>query len=305
MVFPTDGNRDSSAIAAANVPPMQYGLRSIFVVTTIAAVLVAGATSDGFNGFLVALAFLIAGVSIWAIWKKQQIFFGFLGSLAALLILLLLPVYEGRGPSNRASCMNNMKQVGLSLLNYEEHFHHLPPAYIADQAGRRMHSWRTLILPEIEEGTLYNSLRLDEPWDSPNNRKLSQTELLCFRCPENKSLGPYDTSYVAIIGSGTAWSVQGGAKLSDFKDGPSNTILLVEMQNSGIKWSEPRDLDLDHLPPGITKQNLLQSLSNHSVGFNAVFADAHVEFLPETIPWADFEAMLTIAGGEKVDRSNW
>jgi prepilin-type processing-associated H-X9-DG protein len=102
-----------------------------------------------------------------------------------------------------------------------------------------------------------------------------------------------------------AWSVPGGAKLSDITDRPENTILLVEMKNSGIKWAEPRDLDLNNLPPGITKQNLLHSLSNHAGGFNAVFADTHVEFIPETIPWADFEALLTVAGGEKMDREKW
>ena len=64
-------------------------------------------------------------------------------------------------------------------------------------------------------------------------------------------------------------------------------------------------MDLAHLPAGITKQNLLHALSNHAGGFNATFADGHVEFIPEDIPWTDFEVMLTIAGGEKVDRDKW
>jgi prepilin-type processing-associated H-X9-DG protein len=89
------------------------------------------------------------------------------------------------------------------------------------------------------------------------------------------------------------------------------------MKNSGINWAEPRELDLEHLPSGITKQNLLESLSdhttqnflksltNHAGCFNAVFADGHVEAIPVDITWDQFMAMLTIAGGEKVDRSSW
>jgi prepilin-type processing-associated H-X9-DG protein len=168
-----------------------------------------------------------------------------------------------------------------------------------------MHSWRTLILPEVEEGKLYSRYDFSEPWDGPYNSRITRADLACYQCPCDPSAVPRYTTYVAVIGPGTAWSVAGGAKPSDFVDGLADTILLVEMQNSGIKWAEPRDLDLNNLPPGITKQNLLQSLSGHPGGFNAVFGDAHVEFIPSTIPWADFVALLSIAGGEKVDRSKW
>jgi len=107
------------------------------------------------------------------------------------------------------------------------------------------------------------------------------------------------------VGPGTIWRADQGVKPSEIKDGMTDTILLVEMGNSGIKWAEPRDLDLNNLPAGITKQNLLHALSNHAGGFNAVFADGHLEFILETISWEDFMAMLTIAGGETVDRSKW
>src|SRR5438045_6915954 len=113
--------------------------------------------------------------------------------------------------------------------------------------------------------TLFRSqYNFNRPWNDPGNDRLTKTELEIFKCPSDGSLGPYDTSYVAIIGAGTAWQPDHATKLSDMKDGTSNTILLVEMKNSGIRWSEPRDLDLNNLPPGITPQNLIQSLGNHA-----------------------------------------
>jgi prepilin-type processing-associated H-X9-DG protein len=82
------------------------------------------------------------------------------------------------------------------------------------------------------------------------------------------------TDYVAIVGPNTAWPRAKGSKLSDFKD-PSKTILVVEVTNSGISWAEPRDLSLEVIAKGI--------LSNHVGGFDAVFADGHVEFIPDDI----------------------
>jgi prepilin-type processing-associated H-X9-DG protein len=301
----TDGNHDRGAAASVPSPPLQFGLRTIFVVTAIVAILTAGTTAGGAVGFFAAMFAICAALMLI---KRKQ--FGIVGAFGCAFSLIMsvalsLPAVNGGGPSPRNECSNSMKQLALGLLNYADKQGHFPPAFVSDSLGRPLHSWRTLLLPEVEEGKLYSRYDLSQPWDSPQNSKVIQANLACYECPVDENAATSTTSYVAVIAPGSVWSVPGGAKLSQITDGPANTILLVEMKNSGIKWAEPRDLDLSNLPPGTTKQYLLHSLSNHAGGFNAVFADAHVEFIPETIPWADFEAMLTIAGGEKVDRSKW
>ncbi len=151
---------------------------------------------------------------------------------------------------------------------------------------------------------MYQLYHRDEPWDSANNHQISKVQMLVWECPSDPQVfdHPTNTSYVAIVGPHAAWRAGSGVKRGEIKDSSADTILLVEMKNSGISWAEPRDLDLDHLPPGITKQNLLHSLSNHAGGVNVLFADGSVRFIREDIPWKGFEAMLTIDGGEKVDR---
>jgi hypothetical protein len=166
-----------------------------------------------------------------------------------------------------------------------------------------LHSWRTLLLPFIEEFTNFSRCRLKEPWNSPHNRFLGQINIDLFHCPKDPGFKVGDTSYVAVVGPGTAWRVGQGVSLQAIKDGLYDTILLVEMKSSGIHWAEPKDLDLENLPPGITTDNLVRSLSPHEHGFFAVFVDNHVEFIPNTITWDDFHAMLSIAGGEKVNRT--
>jgi prepilin-type processing-associated H-X9-DG protein len=311
MASPTDGNRDQCTSISAIPPPLQFGLRTIFVVTAIVAALAAGVTVGGADGVLVAIRGIsfLGWISALATGRRRAaMYLGPMFWLAVVVFLaaaLFRPAILSSTPVRKNLCQNNMHSIGLALISFESTKGSFPPAATIDANGKPLCSWRTLILPYLDRTDVYQAYRRDEPWDGLNNKSLSQLHIELFQCPSDAKIQPNETSYVAIIGPGMIWSAKGGTKLSDVTDGRQNTILFVEMRNSGIAWAEPRDLDLDHLPPGITKQNLLHSLSNHPGGFNAVFADGHVEFIPETIPWADFEAMLTIAGGEKVDRSKW
>ena len=208
-------------------------------------------------------------------------------------------------PPRRNQCLNNLKQLGLSLLNYDARKGHLPLVYTVDASDHRLFSWRAELLPDLEQTDVYNSFILDEPWNSPHNIKVAQRKQPLLHCPSDEQASAYDTSYVAIVGSGFLWDPARTNSLKNIPDGAGDTIMLIELKNSGIQWAEPRDMDLDNLPPGITKENLLKSLSNHPGGFNVVFADGATRFIHDDIPWADFYAMLTIAGGEKVDRDQY
>jgi prepilin-type processing-associated H-X9-DG protein len=191
------------------------------------------------------------------------------------------------------------------LKQYEQAHGGFPPRYTIDPNGKPLQSGRTLILPYCGEQSVFDRLQLAEAWDSPNNQKALRQLSAVFRCPFDKKSAKDDTSYLAVVGPRTAW---GASRIFDsdrIKDLLGDTIVIVELKSSGIKWAEPRDLDLDALHVGITEQNLPSMLSNHKLGFNALFADGHVEFIPASIPWSDLEAMLTIDGGEAIDRSKW
>jgi prepilin-type processing-associated H-X9-DG protein len=88
-------------------------------------------------------------------------------------------------------------------------------------------------------------------------------------------------------------------------DGLDKTILLVEMKNSGIHWAEPRDLDLDNLPPTIDKNRLFESLSAHEGGVFVAFADGHIEHLPMKHSSLEYlEALVSRNGGETNEWEN-
>ena len=114
----------------------------------------------------------------------------------------------GRGifRARRAQCTNNLKQIALALHNYHAAYDALPPAYIADEHGRPLHSWRVLLLPFLKQQSLYEQYDFREPWNGPNNIKLLSKMPSLFECPSSHPPGPAVstfTSYVVISGPGT------------------------------------------------------------------------------------------------------
>jgi prepilin-type processing-associated H-X9-DG protein len=233
----------------------------------------------------------------------------FVGILCAVLFLgccLLWPAFDTgpRAAAPRSQCKNNLKQIGIALQNYHEAYGSFPPAYIADENGRPIHSWRVLILPYIDMQPLYNRYRFDEPWDGPNNRLLADMSPTVFGCPSEEHAGdekdPKTTSYVAVIGPETAWPGDRLTSLSDIKDGTSKTLLLVEVANSGIRWSEPRDLHVLQMAPAINPKAGQGISSRHKGGATAMMCDGSALFLGDSLPAETLRAMLTAHVGDHV-----
>jgi hypothetical protein len=287
--------------------PLQFTLRSIFVVMIALALLLGLPMQFGCVGvpIFIILACIAIGIYKWT-WKYTVPAFG----LAILLVLLILAVQEAREAARRICCPCHLKQIGLALLNYEAANGSFPPAYIADADGKPMHSWRVLLLPYMEYHHIYDQYRFDEPWDGPNNRKLHDVILEMYRCPseDNKTMSKQDrtmTSYVAVVGPRTAWPGSKSTKLADFSDGTANTLLIVEVADSGIHWMEPRDLHVLQMNPKINSKSG-QGISSHHPGEACVvFADGCVRFLSDDLPPKTVKAMLTIDGGEEVSPEDW
>jgi prepilin-type N-terminal cleavage/methylation domain-containing protein len=81
-------------------------------------------------------------------------------TIIGILIALLLPaVQAAREAARRAQCTNNLKQIGLATLNYEQQWHKLPPgAFWQTAAGNLINHGSILIrlLPYIEQQSLYD-----------------------------------------------------------------------------------------------------------------------------------------------------
>jgi hypothetical protein len=222
--------------------------------------------------------------------------------LMLMLVAFLIPAPNPpRGHIMRPPCMSNMKQISLAIMNYEAKRGHFPPAYIADENGKPMHSWRVLILPFLGQEELYKLYDFSEPWNGPHNSQLTKKCPDVFQCPAAHNRNPSAINYVAVVGEATAWPGKKEVRLEDIKDGWPETIMLVEVADSDINWLEPRDITFDEAIPGVKVEREHGIGGNHPGCVVTAFTDGHVATLKDTISPEDLKAMLTIAGGEKIE----
>ncbi|MSR56876.1 MAG: DUF1559 domain-containing protein [Planctomycetaceae bacterium] len=222
------------------------------------------------------------------------------------------PVRAMREVSRPVQCRNNLMQIGLALRNYHDEWGSFPPAYVTDADGLRLHGWRTLLLPYLDQAPLYNAYRFDEPWDGKNNATLQDHSLPVLICPSNSHSVQGQTSYVAVVGTGTAWPGSTPAKLEeDFPDGPSNTILVVEIEDSGIHWMKPRDLNFEEMNFALNDSEDRSISARHkekgrwpwsgtSAWVNVLFADGSVKRIRVDTPSETIRALLTANGREAI-----
>jgi prepilin-type processing-associated H-X9-DG protein len=216
-----------------------------------------------------------------------------------ILPALLLPAIQAaREAARRAQCSNNMKQISLALMNYHDTYKTFPPAYIPDETGKPMHSWRVLILPFLEQQALYNQYNFNEPWDSSANQLITSTSLSVFQCP-SATTGSTETNYMVVTGPGTVFDGAKATSMAEITDGTSNTLLAVEVVGTGVKWAQPVDLDASQLsPPWSLTGGPGQAGSHHPGGINAAMCDGSVQFLSNAISPATVQGMATKSGGE-------
>ena len=129
------------------------------------------------------------------------------GVLLFLAMLAIPAIQNAREAGLRSSCVGDLKFVGLALNSYCDARRCFPPAYHADTEGKPMHSWRVLVLPFIEQGSLYKRYSFGEPWNAPANRALEEGAPLgmddfypMYHCPCDTSSPRFNISKAMIVG---------------------------------------------------------------------------------------------------------
>ena len=209
-----------------------------------------------------------------------------------ILIALLLPAgRRGRSQeaARRTQCKSNLKQIELALFNYESTYHALPPAYTVDAEGNALHSWRTLILPYLDQTQLYEKIDLSKPWNDPVNAEAFNTRVPVFQCPSTAHKDN-NTTYMAVVGSNNCFLPSEPRQLSDITADRGETLMVIEVApEQSVHWMSPCDAD-ERLILGFGPQTKFA----HPGGTNASFVDGRVRFLEATTPAAELRAKIGI-----------
>ncbi len=216
--------------------------------------------------------------------------------IGVVVVALLLPsVRSAREPARRTQCMNNLHNIALALHNYEAAYGALPPAYTVDANGKPLHSWRTLILPYLDEKRVYEKIDLSKSWDDPVNAEAAKTVLSIYHCPSDLSPPNY-TTYFASVAPNGCFRLTDHRRLSEITDGLSETLLVIEVpSDQSVPWMSPQDAD-ESLVMSIGPDSKLV----HTSGFNVAFCDGRARYFSADTPAATRRAIISIAGGDKV-----
>jgi len=182
-------------------------------------------------------------------------------AIIAILVALLLPaVQQAREAARRSQCKNNLKQLGLALHNYSDTHGTFPPRNIS--LDNKNHSWMTMILPYVEQASLYAKYDFSQPMI---NQRFTQsaatpgiigTRIPTFECPSDidaggaswvsGTFGVAPSNYAGMAGGGDQttdspsnskvgiFSEAGASRIRDVTDGTSNTICLAESTRTSV-----------------------------------------------------------------------
>jgi prepilin-type N-terminal cleavage/methylation domain-containing protein/prepilin-type processing-associated H-X9-DG protein len=117
-------------------------------------------------------------------------------AIIAVLIGLLLPaVQKVRESAARASCTNNLKQIGIAMQTYHDNNSTFPnghQVYTVNNVDTYYANWAILILPYMEQGNLFLQYNNSKPNVDPGNVAVLQTFVPTYACPSDinfKTLG--------------------------------------------------------------------------------------------------------------------
>lgn len=191
-----------------------------------------------------------------------------------------------RGAAAGATELNNLRQIGLAWHNYHGTHQTFPP-----QNFNKGLSWRVAILPFIEQDTLYRQFKLDEPWDSPHNRKL--LPLMPKIYETGVRADPGRTFIQTFVGPSTINKTPTqGLKMTQIPDGTSNTLLVAEGTRA-VEWTKPDDIAI------AANQPIVIGGADPKFFF-AVFADGSVRRLSRSLDQKTLRWLVDPADGNAI-----
>jgi prepilin-type N-terminal cleavage/methylation domain-containing protein len=264
-------------------------------------------------------------------------------AIIGVLVALLLPaVQAAREAARRSQCSNNLKQIGLAVLNHDSAKGRFPAGSTA--AGTPIESvnssvWSVDILPYAEQPAVYALWDRTQDFNRPTNQKLRETFLPLYLCPtdvgtdqlyrpesgQGASQSWAPGSYRAVSGSspGTngdhywdnplANTIGSQAALPDWTRGPMHAVLKNITAASDRKL---KPISTKNIPDGTSNTLLVgeyQTTTNPSetAARRTLWCYAYTSYCQSSgikRPWTlhtDYLACVPLDGGQHNCKRSW
>ncbi|MBC8357072.1 MAG: DUF1559 domain-containing protein [Planctomycetes bacterium] len=221
-------------------------------------------------------------------------------AIIGILVGLLLPaVQAAREAGRRMQCGNNLHQMVIAAQNYHDTYRTFPSGFILPNKV----FWSGMLLPQLEQNTIYDTLNFSATWSSGPNAAACSTLLPVFRCPsapvaEHTSVqGIVDRVPCTYIACGTGLTrnesgpspvagdpnrdgmffLNSRVKMRDILDGTSATVAIGE----ALFDTDIRGIDhggtvhiVDHWyigSPNIHKTDVSETIGSTAIPVNRIF----------------------------------
>jgi prepilin-type N-terminal cleavage/methylation domain-containing protein/prepilin-type processing-associated H-X9-DG protein len=209
-------------------------------------------------------------------------------AIIGVLIGLLLPaVQKVREAAHRASCQNNLHQIGLALHGYHDARGSFPSGYRCQPEANPDYTspgwgWAALLLPHIEGDNLARQINFDLPVEHSSNLAARTTVVKLFVCPSDRFTGAFTicdarntplaqaatNSYAACHGVGPDLDEElddgnglffrnSQVRIADVTDGTSTTIAIGERGSffTQTPWAGAVSFGTTRITPGAPTSN--------------------------------------------------
>jgi len=230
-------------------------------------------------------------------------------AIIGVLVALLLPaVQPAREAARRSQCINNLKQIGLGLHNYQSAIGSFPPGAGMQPRSMTQGEWsagwtewsaQAMMLPFLEQKPLYDSINFTMVGGfdvgGTANATAYNTIVNSFLCPSDGNAGKNNTNnYYACVGTSTYdwWGGQGNDfptpswkdhrpttglfqkydsnDIRDVTDGTSSTIAFSETLVGGTDQTNSARNNLRNGVTGVTQADVIKGLFDGSQNIPAV-----------------------------------
>jgi hypothetical protein len=201
----------------------------------------------------------------------------------------------------RNTSMRNLEKIAAALNAYAADHGRYPPPVLYGPGKVKLHSWRVLILPYLDEEELFDQFDLNKPWDDQSNIQLAYQMPSAYGHPNAPTTGWYSASaYYLIVGQGTLFPNKAPLSPDQITDDPSQTILVIEATPNTTMgcWTEPVDLEYGLMRGQVNGTTGIEPGGLSDGGAAMVTVDERGHFLPETTSPNIFNALVTPNGGE-------